>query len=183
MFAMHGSAFIATFAVLAGCASAIGQRDSVGNPRLERLSPAGAERIQSSPRVQFLAEDLARLSRDGLSADQIIDRYQHSGARLKLTPAQLADLRQRGVDQRVLDHIVQREREAEKVDALTREADRDAAARDRAERARRYYDYDYRYRDPSMEPYPYWSPRLYPHVGYGWRRWGSGWHGGVTIGF
>jgi hypothetical protein len=128
-----------------------------------------------------VAVDLVSLSRDGFSPDQIIERYQQSGSRLKLDSVQVTDLQQRGVDKRVLDYVVQHEEKAEQVDALTREADRDAAARDRAERARRLYYY--RHGDSWLDPCPYWRPRIYPYAGYGSHRWGGGWHGGVTIGF
>jgi hypothetical protein len=179
MFAMHRGVFVVILAILAGCGHTIGQRDSIGNPRLERLSAAAAERIQPSTRAKLLA-DLVRLSREGLSPDQIIERYPQTGSRLKLNSAQLADLHQRRVDKRVLDRVVQHEREAEKVDALTLEADWDAAAHDRVERARRHY---YHHRDPWFDPNPCRSPRVYPYAGYGWRHWDGGWHGGVTIGF
>lgn len=179
MFAHHRSALIVTVVALAGCANTSSHRDSMGNPRLERLSAAEVEHIQTLTPTKFLPGDLVRLSKEGLSPPQIIDRYRQSGSRLKLNSTQIADLLQRGVDPQVLDFVVQHEREAEKIDALTREADRDAAARDRAERARRHYYY----RDPGLVPYPYWGPRIYPYLGYGSRRWGGGWRGGVTIGF
>jgi hypothetical protein len=174
MLIMHRAVFAAALALLAGCANTVSQRDPAGHPRLERLSAAEAEQVQASTRPKLLAEDLVRLSKEGLSPEELIDRYQQSGSRLRLSSAQLTDLRQRGVDARVLDYIVQHEREADKVDAITRAADRDAAAR-----ARRH---DY-YRDPWFHSYPYWGPRIYPYAGYGWHRWGGGWHGGFTIGF
>jgi hypothetical protein len=180
MFAVHRSVFVITLVVLAGCANTISQRDSLGNPRLERLSAAEIERIQPATPAKLTAADLVRLSRDGFSPNRIIERYQQSGSRLKLESAQVADLQQRGVDKRVLDYV-QHEEKAEQVDALTREADRDAAARDRAERARRLYYY--RHGDPWVDLYPYWRPRIYPYAGYGSHRWGRDWHGGVTIGF
>jgi hypothetical protein len=176
MFAVHRSVFVITLVVLAGCANTISQRG-----RLETLSAAEIERIQPAKPAKLVAVDLVSVSRDGFSPDQIIERYQQSGARLKLDSAQVAELQQRGVDKRVLDYVVQHEGKAEQVDTLTREADRDAATRDRAERARRLYYY--RHGDPWLDPYPYWRPWIYPYAGYGPHRWGGGWHRGVTIGF
>lgn len=170
----------------AGCASSpsVSRRDAIGNPRLERLIPQELAKLGPAAPVKLSAADLVRLTQQGTSSDEIIDRFYQSGSRLKLDDAQIAELRRRGVDQRVVEYVVSHEREADKIDAITAQADREAQARARAERVYRYY----RYYDPyaGWDPfsYPYYSgPRVYPYLGYGWSRWGSGWSGGIGIGF
>ena len=171
---------------VAGCATSpsVSQRDAIGNPRLERLTPQELAKLGTAAPVKLSPEDLVRLTHRGASPDEIIDRFYQSGSRLKLGDGQIAELRRRGVDQRVVEYVVSHEREAEKIDAITAQADREAQAHARAERVYRHY----RYYDPYVgwDPfsYPYYSgPRVYPYLGYGWSRWGSGWYGGFSIGF
>lgn len=163
---------------LAACASTVGERDALGNPKLDRLSAEQVARLGPAHPRKLSVDDIVRLSREGVPPQQIIDRYYHSGTRLKLKDAQLTELRQRGVDQRVVDYIVQAEIQAETTDRITAQADREAS-----ERARRELERSYRYYDPWWEPYYGWGPRVYPYFGYGWSRWGSGWYGGLGIGF
>jgi hypothetical protein len=160
------------------CASNVGQRDATGNPKLERIMPEEIASIEATRPAHMSADDLVLLSREGVAADQIIDRYRQSGARLRLNEGQITDLRRRGVDERVIQHIIEAERSAQKTDAITAQADREAQDRIRREQQARFYYYD------PWGPYPYyWGPRVYPYLGYGWHRWGSGWHGGFGIGF
>ena len=181
-------ALVAVLAVLVvsalGCATPVGQRDPIGNPRLERITSQELATVGPAGSARLSADDLVRLTQQGVSPDQIIDRFYRSGSRLKLTGVQIADLRHRGIDQRVIDYVVSHEREAEKIDAITGQADREAQARARAERV---YRHD-RYYDPYLDPYPYsypyyWGPQSYPYLGYRWSGRGSGWYGGVGIGF
>jgi len=164
---------------LTGCATTLSDRDAVGNPRIDRITAAEMARLGPARPAKLSADDLVRLSEARLSPEQIIDRYYQSGSRLKLTDTQLVDLRRRGVDPRVLDYVVQAEQEAEKVDAITAQADREAN-----ERARRESWFGDGYYNPWGGPYPsYWGPSVYPYFGFGWNRWGSGWFGGFGIGF
>ncbi len=182
---MHKPLAVLLAFAAAGCAgvSHVGERDATGNPRLERLSPRELARLGPAAPVKLSAEDLVRLTRQGDSPAEIIDRFYQSGSRLKLDDGQIAELRRRGVDQRVVEYLVQHEREAEKIDAITAQADREARARARAEHVYRYY----RYYDPywGWDPfsYPYVGPRVYPYLGYGWSPSSSGWYGGLSIRF
>jgi hypothetical protein len=64
-----------------------------------------------------------------------------------------------------------------RTDAITAEADREAA--ERASWYRYWYDPDWgRYYYPS-----YYDPRVYPYFGYAWSRGGNGWYAGTGIGF
>ena len=173
---------VIAFALLAisGCATSpgVGQRDAAGNPLLARLTPAEWAQIGSEAPVRLSVATLVALSQQGVSPDQIIRRYYQTGTRLKLTEAQLAALRKEGVDQRVLDYIASAEQDAARTDAITAQADQAAQARlayDRAVYATWWGGYpDYA---------GYWGARVYPYAGYGWGRGGSGWYGGIALGF
>jgi hypothetical protein len=169
-----GSALLA----VAGCATqpGVGQRDAAGNPLLARLTPAEWAQIGPQAPVRLSVPTLVALSQQGVPPDEIIRRYYQTGTRLKLGDAQLAALRREGVDQRVLDYIASAEQDAARIDAITAQADQAAQARlafDRALYASWWGGY------PGWG----WAPGLFPYAGYGWGRGGSGWFGGVGIGF
>ena len=96
---------------------------------LARLTPAEWAQIVA-PRRRFAgASRHWSPCRSRVSPDQIIRRYYQTGTRLKLTEAQLAALREEGVDQRVLDYIASAEQDAARTDAITAQADQAAQAR------------------------------------------------------
>ncbi len=162
-------------ALLAGCASAPpAARDAAGNPRLERLAPEQLAALGPAAPARLSLEEIVGMSRAGTPADAIIDRIWQTGSRFALSDADRASLRSRGVSEAVIAFIDSHEREAQRIDALTRQADADAQARLRQ---------DALVRAPvHRDPY-WWGPRVYPYLGYGWGPWGSGWRGGVGIGF
>jgi hypothetical protein len=169
---------VLAFAVLAiaGCATppGVGQRDAAGNPVLERLTPAEWAQIGPQAPVRLSVPTLIALSRQGVPPDDIIRRYYQTGTRMKLTDAQLAALRKEGVDQRVLDYIASAEQDAARIDAITAQADQAAQAR---------LAYDRALYAGWWSGWGYWGPGAYPFAGYGWTRAGSGWYGGIGIGF
>jgi hypothetical protein len=64
-----------------------------------------------------------------------------------------------------------------RIDAITAQADQAAQARlayDRALYATWWGGYPYA---------GYWGLGVYPYAGYGWGRGGSGWYGGIGLGF
>lgn len=164
---------------IAGCATppGVGQRDAAGNPVLERLTPAEWTQIGPQAPVRLSVPTLVALSQQGVSPNDIIRRYYQTGTRLKLNDAQLAALRKEGVDQRVLDYIASAEQDAARIDAITVQADQAAQARlayDRTLYAGWWGAY------PSLG---YWGAGFFPYAGYGWGPRGSGWYGGIGVGF
>jgi hypothetical protein len=162
-------------ALAAGCTHNY-ERDATGNPRTERLSPEELARAQPQRPRPMGIEELVRLSRT-TPPEELIKQYYQSGTRLKLTQAQVTDMRNRGVDARVIDHIVTSEVEAEKIDRITNEVDRERAIRQRQDHYR-----GLGYPTPYY-PSPYYAPRVRPYGGYGWGPRGSGWSTGIGIGF
>lgn len=164
---------LAVAAALAGCATDVTQRDATGNPQVARLGAETLARSIPTPPAVPDGQDIVRMSAGGMPAAEIIERIKAGGGRYRLGPADIADLRARGVDPAVLDYLVAAERAAE----LTDRADREA----RAERAIAYrygYPTPY-YRDPYGYRYP-WA--VSPYLGYGYGPYGgSGWYGGIRV--
>jgi hypothetical protein len=176
---MRNIVLVVAFAAAAGCTTqpGVGQRDAAGNPVLARLTPAEWAQIGPQAPVRLSVPTLVALSQQGVSPDEIIRRYYQTGTRLKLNDAQLAALRKEGVDQRVLDYIASAEQDAARIDAITAQADQAAQARlayDRALYAGWWGAY------PSGG---YWGVGFFPYAGYGWGPRGSGWYGGIGVGF
>jgi hypothetical protein len=174
------NAFIAvTVLVLAGCATppGVGKRDTAGNPVVERLTPEQWTQITPQAPVRISVATLVALSRQGASPDAIINRYYQTGTRLTLTHDQLAGLRKEGVDQRVLDYIASAEQDAARIDAITAEADQ--AARERVAYERAVHA---AWWGPGWG-WGSWRPGVFPYAGYGWGPRGSGWYGGIGLGF
>lgn len=161
-------------ALVAGCASTSKERDAMGNPRTERLSPEDLARATPQRPRPMTVEDIVRLSRT-TPPEELIKQYYQSGTRMQLSQAQVDDMRKRGVDPRVIDHIITAEAEAQKIDRITNEVDRERAIRQQQDT---YYRRGYGY-PPSY----YYGPRVSPYFGYGWGPHGSGWSTGIGIGF
>lgn len=176
---MRSIVLVLAVAGAVGCASqpGVGQRDAAGNPVLERLTPAAWSQIGPQAPVRLSVPTIVALSHEGVPPDEIIRRYYQTGTRLTLNDAQLAILGKEGVDQRVLDYIASAEQDAVRIDAITAQADQAAQARLAYERAL-YAGWwgAYGYWGP-------WGPALVPFAGYGWGSRGSGWYGGIGVGF
>ncbi len=174
----HHAIFLAAF-MASGCATqpGIGQRDANGSPVLERLTPAQWAQIGPQAPIRLSIPAIVALSKQGVSADEIIRRYYQTGTRLELTDAQRAALRQDGIDQRVLDYIASTGQDAAQTDAITARADQDARARLAFDRAL-YAGWWGGYSCAGCR-----GPGFFPYAGYGWGPRGSGWYGGVGLGF
>jgi hypothetical protein len=168
----------------AGCATTpdgmpgVGKRDPDGNPVLARMTPQQWSQAGPQAPVRLTIPTIVRMARQGVSDEEIIRRYYQTGTRLQLTDAQQAELRREGVDQRVIDYILSAAQDAIRIDAITAQADQDARTRMAMEFAY-YYGFGW---GPGWYA-PGWSPRVYPYGGYAWYRGGSGWYGGIGIGF
>jgi hypothetical protein len=113
---------IAAMLMLAGCAAT--PANSPG--RVERLGEAAEVRATATAQPLSLA-DIAALGRAGTPPEQIVERIRSTGTRHALTASQVVDLRLQGVDLRVLDHLIEAERQAVWADAAGELAKRDQA--------------------------------------------------------
>lgn len=164
----------ALLATVAGCATppGVGRRDAQGNPVLSRLPPEELARAARAAPVPLTRDAIVRMSQY-TPPELVIRQYVESGTRLPLTPEQGAEMRGQGVDPLVVDFILAAEVEAQRVDRITAQADRESAARAAWDRS--WYH--------SGWYGAYGWPRVYPYGGYAWYPRGSGWYGGVGIGF
>ena len=160
-------------AVLAGCATSV-QRDAAGRPLLQRADPQTLEdSLRRVPGKLSLGE-VAVMAREGRSAEEIVARMRATGTRFALDEDQRRMLREQGVPERVIAALIAAEKEAQRVDRLTAEADREAQSQRRA-RAYRNWSRAYPYYDP------WWG--WHPYLGYSRFRRFHGWHGGIGWGW
>ena len=165
--------FSAVLALLAGCAAA-----PVQKPQVERISPEELERIMPKPVPNLTLDEIIRLSKQGMTAEQIIEKIKASNSRYDLTPSQSVELSKQGVDARVLDYmhaareLALREGFADEINKREKEKrlEQDRLKRDYQWRSQQYYDPFWGY---GYSPY-YWHWRHRPFYGpgfgfqYGW---------------
>jgi hypothetical protein len=154
----------------------VGQRDAEGNPLLARMSSQQWSATGPQLPVRLTMPTVVRMTQQGVPVEEIIRRYYQTGTRMQLTDAQQAELRRSGVDQRVIDYILSAEQDAKRIDAITAQADQDA-------RTRMAMEFAYHYGWGSGWYGPYGGPSIYPYGGYAWYPGGSGWYGGIGLGF
>ena len=148
---------------LAACAMAP-ERDARGNPKIERLSEEALARLPA-PESKLSAEDLVRLTREGMPPEKIIEKFQATHSRLGMPRSEIMELGKQGVDRRVLDYATEAEERARQTDLAEAFARRDAEqARLREEERRRELYHTY----PAWPYPPYWGG----YFGVPRRNWG-----------
>jgi hypothetical protein len=149
-------AWLAALLLLASCASTPPQA-----PQIQRISPEELERIMPKPVPNLTLDEIVKLSHAKVSADEIIQKIKDSQSQYNLTPAQILELSQKGVDTKVLEDI----------QAVHEQAVRDSFAEEiqkrekekllEQEKLKREYQMRYPYYDPFWG-YPRWGyPRPY----------------------
>ena len=141
---------------LSAC-SALPERDLRGNPKIERLSEDALARLPA-PEPRLTAEDLVRLTREGVPPEKIIEKFQATHSRLKMPASEIMELGKQGVERKVLEYVAEAEERARQTDVAESLARRDAEqARLREEEERRRELYRY----APYAPYPpYWGGYL-----------------------
>ena len=89
---------------LIACASN-SQRSDIHSQKIDRISEEELSRIMVKPIATLSLDDLVRLTKEGATADQIIEKIRISNSSYDLTPSQIVDLNKQGVDNKVLDYI------------------------------------------------------------------------------
>ncbi len=167
---------------IAGCTTypdyrpGVGKRDAERNPALARMTPQQWAEARPQLAVRLTIPTITRMAEQGVPGEEIIRRYYQTGTRIQLSDAQQAELRRGGVDQEVVDYILSAEQDARGIDAITAQADQDA-------RTRAAMEFTYFYGWGPGWYGPCCGPRLYPFGGYAWYPRGSGWYGGIGVGF
>lgn len=169
--------FIIGLMLVTGCASTGTQQ-----AQIKRITPEELAKILPPAVATVSLDEIVNESKQGKTADEIIEKIKTSNSRYELTPVQTLDLSKQGVDIKVLDYIHQ-SNELAKQNAIAdeinkREKERAAAEkilkRERDLARTRYYD-------------PYWGSRFggfYGHPFYGYNRgFGSRFGWGLGYGY
>ncbi len=121
-------------ALLTACASS-------GPPpgAVQRLTPEQLASLKPIANPKVPLDEIVALSQTGTAPDAIIARLTATSTIHALTPAQIVVLSRNGVDQKVIDHLVETQEKARQATLITQLADRDAevAAQLARERERR----------------------------------------------
>jgi ferredoxin-fold anticodon binding domain-containing protein len=97
------SIFVISLALVACAGNA--QYLDVNAQKIDRISEEELARIMPKPIAILTLDDLVRLTKEGVNAEQIIEKISMSNSFYDLTPSQVVDLNQQGVDAKVLDYI------------------------------------------------------------------------------
>lgn len=156
---------------LLGCATASAPPGANGG--IARLPPEALARALPKPEAKLPLAELARMSKEGIAAKDIVARIKETGSHYALGAAQLIELHQQGVSTEVLDYI----QSAHEQDLNDRWADEiNQRERRHAEELRREQELRRNdlYCDPWWPGYPghgwnYGRP-FQPYGGFYWRR-------------
>lgn len=162
-----------SFFLVSGCAT---NQPGTVTPQIDRISAEELARIIPQPVAKLTLDDLVRLTKEGSSADQIIEKIKASDSMYDLTPSQSVALSKQGVDATVLDYI-HTSRELAVRNNLADEINRREKQK-RAELAKlknelwqqqRFYDPYCRFGHYGLTPYGYgaYGSRYGSHFGIG----------------
>jgi hypothetical protein len=89
--------------VMLACAS--NGQQSHKNPQIDRISEEELARILPKPIATLSLDDLVKLTKEGNTPDQIIEKIKMSYSSYDLMPSESVELSKQGVDNKVLDYI------------------------------------------------------------------------------
>jgi hypothetical protein len=156
--------------LLNGCATTPEQP-----PQIHRISAEELERIMPKPIPNLSLDEVVLLSRNKVPADEIIQKIKDSQSQYALTPSQLLDLSNKGVDQKVLDYMYTAHEQAVR-DSFAEELNkREQNNLKEQQKLKRQYQLRQPYYDPwwgySRSPYwgypsPYYGPGMFYRFGF-----------------
>lgn len=145
------------------------------SPKIDRITPEALERIMPKLQAQLTLEDIVALSKEGESAEHIIEKIKQTDSLYVLTPSQGMALSAQGVDSKVLDYI-HSSRELALRNNMAEEINRREREHADALRKLRRQQLNQRFSDPFCRGYP----RFYPYGVYA-PRFGTGF--GIGAGY
>jgi len=154
------SLFAGSLLLLAGCA-ANNRTVPAEPPRIERISAEELARITPQPVAKLSLDDIVRLTMQGSTPEQIIEKIRVTDSLFDLTPSQSVDLSRQGVDAKVLDHLhasheaALRNSMADEINRREKEKQAELARVKDKLRQQRYYDPYCGYGPYGMMPYGY----------------------------
>jgi hypothetical protein len=169
----NGMSFVGALifaALLNGCVTTPEQP-----PQIQRISPEELERIMPKPIPNLSLDEVVLLSRNKVPADEIIQKIKDSKSQYALTPSQLLELNNKGVEQKVLDYIYSAHEQAVR-DSFAEELNkREQNKLQEQQKLKRQYQLRQPYYDPwwgySRSPYwgypsPYYGPGMFYRFGF-----------------
>ena len=141
-------------------------------PDIKRISPEELARIMPKAVPNLTLDEIVTLSKQGVPADQVIDKIKASKSLYDLKPSDVLRLSKQGVDPKVLDYIQQAHEAALRENLADEINKREKQHRLEQEKLQREYQLrSYPYYDPwwGWAPGPYW-PYYGPSFRYyrGW---------------
>lgn len=147
---------------LAGCAT----NQTKTEPPIDRISDAELSRIMLKPTATLSLDDIVKLSKDKVPADEIIEKIKTSQSYYDLSPSQALALHQQGVSNKVLDYIHE-SREKALRNNIADEINKREKAKQKAERQLERERFFY----PSYGfGYHYWNDPFYWGPSFRYRR-------------
>ncbi len=148
-------AWLAALVLVVGCASTPEQP-----PQIQRISPEELERIMPKPVPNLSLDEIVKLSQAKVSADEIIQKIKDSQSQYELSPSQLLELSNKGVNQKVLDYIYSAHEQAVR-DSFAEELNkREKLKLQEQQKLKR----EYQLRQPYYDPW--WGYSRSPYWGY-----------------
>ena len=151
--------------LLSGCATQSQQAQQI-----DRISEEELARIMPKPVAVLSLEDIVKLTKEGATADQIIEKIKASSSTYELTPSQSVMLSKQGVDNKVLDYIHENRELAVKnsvADEINKREKNKRIELERLKRQQRQYQYYY-------DPFCFYPYGFYPYGAYYGRHYGFG---------
>lgn len=168
--------------ITSGCATST-QQGNLSAPVIDRLSEAELARVAPQPLEILTLDEVVRLSKEGVSAEQIIEKIKKTDSLYDLTPSQHIALSQQGVDIKVLDYIHASRELAWRNSVADEINQREKVNRAESEKLKRQQLQQQRFYDPfcrgyyGLFPYEVYGPRFGRQFGIGagyispWRCW------------
>ena len=166
--------FLLIFSValgLSGCASQAHRGEK--SPHIDRISEEEQMLMLPTPLALLSLDDLVKLSKDGVTAEKIIEKIKQTHSLYDLSPSQSIALHQQGVDHKVLDYMHESHELSVKNNIADEINKRDKINRDALEKLKRQQLQQPRLYDPFCGYVPY-GIHPYGYGGYYGRRFGLG---------
>lgn len=169
---------LASVVLVSGCATT-----SYQEPQIARISAEELRQLMPPPVATLSLEEIVTLSKQGVSADDIIAKIKETNSQYELSPSQMVALATQGVDPKVLDYIHEsreqfvRDSMAEEINKREMENKKEQERLKREYRLRsNYYYYPYYGYSPWWRYRPYYGYGFYGHgfrghrfgYGFGW---------------
>lgn len=170
MLKVLGLLMVAGSLLMSGCASQ-NYASQMKSPQIDRISEAELARIMTEPVAALSLDDLVKLSKEGATANEIIEKIKQTNSMYDLSPSQSIRLHEQGLDNQVLDYIHLSREQAVRNNVADEINKREKSKRDELDKLKRLQSQQQRMYDPFCNYGPY---GFSPYGAYYGRRFGMG---------